>query len=207
VKEALATLLPPVSLGRIHSASPASATAIVIRPAMRNVTGAPRVSPRIRVDLFNQLNAGKRIDLDAQCAGSVEPEPYGMDGYVPAALRGMQPLGRARSVRSYGFRTGRAGGRAGVGTNSVRRSSAGNGPRRRGQRPADVSRADAISDVRQCNGLRNGLFGVTVAPIPPDCRRLAMVDAPMASGRRLGDAPVTAPLPSKSLHDMQRLMG
>jgi len=74
VKEALATLLPPVSLGRIHSAGPACATAIVICPAMRNVTGTPRVTPRIRVDLFNQLNAGKRIDLDAQCTSSGEPE-------------------------------------------------------------------------------------------------------------------------------------
>ena len=39
-----------------------------------------------------------------------------MDGCVPAAVRGMQPLGRARSLRSYGFRAGRAGGWGGVGT-------------------------------------------------------------------------------------------
>jgi len=108
-----------------------------------------------------------------------------MDGCVPAAVRGMQPLGHARSLRSYGFRAGRAGGWGGIGTTSVRRSSAGNRPRRRDQRPADVSRDDAISDIHQCNGLRNGLFGVTVAPIPPDCRHLAMVDVSMESGRGL----------------------
>lgn len=113
-----ATLLPPVSLDRIRSVGRACATAIVIRPAMRNVTGAPRVSPRIRGDLFNQLNAGKRIDLDAQCVGSGEPECYGMDGYVPAAVRGMQ-LRRDAPGRCGLTVIGRAG-RADVGTNSVR---------------------------------------------------------------------------------------